>query len=1305
MKRTKQFVILLLTLLFFAGGGEMKAESATATFTGTEGTNVGKTLTFDYEFTASGSSITLTISNVNGTGIAELDTTPYIYEWTTGSQEGRGKAMTYTWNDFVPTTPLRVKLHWQAENGDFISDYLIYPENLTSRKTVYPLGGLKSFHPVDVVTEDNLQKITQDGNTDNIYLFPENGANLDYNKTLGIQGFYIDLGAAKSIGGIQSTWEGADCGANIYLTNTEPAADGSLTGETLIATFDNAQESAKNVTVTVENSGRYIVFVPTKATNYDWGVKIRTFAAFERQSSVLTSFVVNPSYVEEGVATELTLSPKDQYGMVLSNGVSYTVSSGTLEGNSFTANSTGNVTITATYGGVSKAAIIYVVQKPVVSAEAVNVSSKTATINYWLPTASNTEINEDEIIFTVKQGTEVVSEDIYQKNEVVGEINKKTFVLESLQPSTTYTYTVAATHSASGLSSETSVQFTTEKERLTIWYKAGESDTEHGPYEGWTGELEKLITATDKGHQVLTEVTDLRIKGSLNNEDVKLLRRMAGGSTYVGETNVKKRVLIKAENAPNVYAWVDGSDPVQEFLGELPGTLITKKTDGYYEVEFTNTETVKIKINSQATEFTLAEGNNYFTYDGTTYTQVVENNSYGNLATLDLKEASFYHDGGVYMVAIENNNNNPISLELEYGVVVTKADIGNSMFRECSKLKNVILPDDCKIVGERAFYGGKVDDDISLESVTLPTGLERIEGYAFEKNEKLGEVTLPSTLKLIGYNAFCDCHAMTLGNDNGQLPNSITDIDNQAFANTSIAEVILPANASYTTVKTNVFGWSRELAKVTIPANVTTLMNGSFRDSKKLATIEDAAATITEIGDEAFMNDIALPSAEVNGLIAHLTTLNNSVFNGCTAVTEVNIPASVTTLKNLTFANCTNINRVTVNSATAPSGYTLTEGEMKNTNGETTDPFAAVNANYMTLTFAGAADGGYKSYREGTAKSNAFHRLLTKTLDEEKKSYDVAGQMHADVVLKRTMVEGWNTVALPFGVKADAGRDRDFTAAGVYQKAFNGDVAENNNFMIAVYRGIDNDVFKFLKYADYTTDPLDEFEPLLIRMGSGNISDNDEYTFVDVDLNYDFEENKLYRDGNAAGEVPVKRWDAASSSFKPFIGNYNREGADAIAPFVNCKDDYAFMGTYTTKTTSDWKKEDETITYEGGTPYAYKNLPSGYFLTAEDDYIIQGNKFYKVVGTKSYGLRGYRAWFQKQPTTSGARPAQLMFRVLELDSDTPTEIDSFDAVDSDVKPFDVYSIGGQLLRKQTKSLNGLPNGIYIVNGRKVAVGK
>lgn len=624
---------------------------------------------------------------------------------------------------------------------------------------------------------------------------------------------------------------------------------------------------------------------------------------------------------------------------------------------------------------------------------------------------------------------------------------------------------------------------------------------------------------------------------------------------------------------------------------------------------------------------------------------------------------------------------------------------------ECKNLRTVTVPTDCEEIALNAFYGGTDNDGISLTTINLNPVLKVIAGYAFEKNENLGAVTLPSTLETIGYNAFCDSHSMTLGNANGQLPNSIKSIDNQAFANTSIAEVILPANAAYTTVNTNVFGWSRELTKVTIPANVTTLMNGSFRDSRKLAVIDDDDATITEIGDEAFMNDVLLPSAEVNGLIANLTTLNNSVFNGCTAVTEVNIPASVTTLKNLTFANCTNINRVTVNSATAPTGYAVNEGVMRsleaipNTNpveyrlGPSSDPFAAVNANHMTLTFAGAAVGGYKSYRggsEATVQNNAFRRLLTKTLDEVATSYDVAGQMHADVVLKRTMVEGWNTVALPFGVKSGdaAARDRDgITAAGVYQKAFNGTGEEGDKFMIAAYRGIDNDVFKFLKYANYEQDPLDEFEPLLIRMGSGNISDNNEYTFVDVDLNYDVEENKLYRDGNANEEVPVKRWDTESSSFKPFIGNNYNHDWDW---FSNTKPDFAFTGTYFTKTT-----KDDDYTY---------NSTDDYFIQP-GDYIIQNNLFYETIGTKQYRLKGYRAWFQKQPTTTGARPTQLMFRVMELDSDTPTEIDSFDAIDSDVKPFDVYSIGGQLLRKQTKSLNGLPNGIYIVNGRKVAVGK
>ena len=214
--------------------------------------------------------------------------------------------------------------------------------NLTNGKQVYPLGGLK-----DGISLESLQLITAEGNTTNVYLLPEPSE-----ADTPIQGFYIDLGEAKSIGAVQSTWEGADCGANIYVTNTEPAADGSLTGETKIAEFSNAQEAAKNAAVAVENSGRYIVFVPTTATNYAWGVKIRTFVALEKEASVLTKLLVSPSTVKVGEATEMTFTPQDQLGLTMT-GVEYSVTNATLVGNILTATAAGDVVVTATLGTVS----------------------------------------------------------------------------------------------------------------------------------------------------------------------------------------------------------------------------------------------------------------------------------------------------------------------------------------------------------------------------------------------------------------------------------------------------------------------------------------------------------------------------------------------------------------------------------------------------------------------------------------------------------------------------------------------------------------------------------------------------------------------------------------------------------------------------------------------------------------------------------------------------------------------------------------------------------------------------------------
>ena len=55
-------------------------------------------------------------------------------------------------------------------------------------------------------------------------------------------------------------------------------------------------------------------------------------------------------------------------------------------------------------------------------------------------------------------------------------------------------------------------------------------------------------------------------------------------------------------------------------------------------------------------------------------------------------------------------------------------------------------------------------------------------------------------------------------------------------------------------------------------------------------------------------------------------------------------------------------------------------------------------------------------------------------------------------------------------------------------------------------------------------------------------------------------------------------------------------------------------------------------------------------------------------------------------------------RSMDGDDDEVTGIEENAVV---VEPFDVYDLSGRKVLHQVTSLDGLPNGIYIVNGKKV----
>ena len=90
------------------------------------------------------------------------------------------------------------------------------------------------------------------------------------------------------------------------------------------------------------------------------------------------------------------------------------------------------------------------------------------------------------------------------------------------------------------------------------------------------------------------------------------------------------------------------------------------------------------------------------------------------------------------------------------------------------------------------------------------------------------------------------------------------------------------------------------------------------------------------------------------------------------------------------------------------------------------------------------------------------------------------------------------------------------------------------------------------------------------------------------------------------------------------------------------------------------------------------------------DYYILNDQFKSSTGRTK--IKGFRAYFHV-PTGSG-------IKALGFNDGSITSIDGIGA-DNVNFPADIYTIGGQLVRKNADSLDNLPVGIYFINGKKV----
>lgn len=454
--------------------------------------------------------------------------------------------------------------------------------------------------------------------------------------------------------------------------------------------------------------------------------------------------------------------------------------------------------------------------------------------------------------------------------------------------------------------------------------------------------------------------------------------------------------------------------------------------------------------------------------------------------------------------------------------------------------------------------------------------------------------------------------------------------------------------------------------------NLLQQMAGHTNGKGSLKSLNLSEATFTRTGkkvpDNIFQNCKNLQKVD----LSNMTEIGKWAFQNC-ALTEISIPASVTKIGEGAFAGNSAVTKVIVHSGT--------QIEALNYDGEN-GIFSGMVPNNVQVEFQGDAEAHYRVYRDnivvdGVDKGkNAFMYLLTKTLDENSTDYTLVAQRHADVRLKRIFKAGWNTLVLPFGARVIENREVD--AAEIFQKALN--ATNTPGFMIAAYRGLakneaqsDNSTFYFLQYANIQTDPLDECEPLLIRMTKEDIDDANGkggvYTFKDVELNYDGDNNTTY----TADEVIARMGKKEDGKY--FDGHYNQDANDK---FGKCSyDDFYFTGTL----------------------YQQQCTAENSAFIAPGDYIIQNNTFVKCLEGKKYGLKGFRGYFKQKPSSSSPAKGNIGICLVDRNGVVSSihQVDGASLTSASVAPVAVYNLSGQQVGN---SLSTLAKGVYIVKGKK-----
>ncbi len=246
-----------------------------------------------------------------------------------------------------------------------------------------------------------------------------------------------------------------------------------------------------------------------------------------------------------------------------------------------------------------------------------------------------------------------------------------------------------------------------------------------------------------------------------------------------------------------------------------------------------------------------------------------------------------------------NNCKNITKITLNDGVT----SIGDYAFQSNPWYNN--LTDEFETVGDNVLikYNG------TKSSVTIPDTVKHIGGGVFKNNSKISEVILPNELLSIGDNAFNGTALSTV-----TIPRSVTKIGTNAFPSCNL-KVYQPSagydyNSSNKTVLNDSYTKGNDTFYYIIKSDDTAEIIGCETTSTELTVPEEIDGhAVSSIGDYGFAKCSTLKSITIP---KNIKTIGKYAFNGCTGLINATIPTTVSSVGDYAFNNCTGLKNVTI---------------------------------------------------------------------------------------------------------------------------------------------------------------------------------------------------------------------------------------------------------------------------------------------------------------------------------------------------------------------------------------------------------